>query len=114
AGSYPAVGSLASRTASTRNDATATTRTRTRSHRGVLGKPRRGRKGQNVAPRVNELTRRNVSGRPQPQLARDRAQRSDHERDVLVEVDSELLRALVDVLAPDARRERRLLHLLLD
>ena len=42
----------------------------------------------------------------------DRLQRRDHVRDVLVELDAELLRALVDVVARDARRERRLLQLL--
>src|SRR5581483_1947571 len=56
------------------------------------------------------------SGRfgPEPQLAGDRLQRRDHVRDVLVEVELEQLGAVVDVLARDARGERRLLQLLLD
>ena len=42
------------------------------------------------------------------------AQRGDHERDVLVEVHAELLRARADVVAVDGGGERRLLELLLD
>ena len=38
-------------------------------------------------------------GRPETELARDRAHRGDDERDVLVELDPELLGALVDLLA---------------
>ena len=50
----------------------------------------------------------------QAELAGDRLQRGDHVRDVLVEVELEELGAFVDVVARDARRERRLLQLLLD
>src|SRR5437763_780342 len=49
---------------------------------------------------------------PQAELARDRPQRFGHEGDVLVQVDTEELRALVDVVAVDAGRKRGLLELL--
>src|SRR6266516_1587447 len=48
----------------------------------------------------------------QAELARDRPQRFGDERDVLVEFDAEELGAPVDVVAVDARGERRLLQLL--
>src|SRR5207247_7164586 len=48
----------------------------------------------------------------QPELGSDRLQRLDDRADVLVEVDAELLGALVDVLPVDARGERGLLQLL--
>ena len=65
-----------------------------------------------VAELARALSR--VGLRAQPELARDRLQRRDHVRDVLVEVELEQLGALVDVVARDTRRERRLLQLLLD
>src|SRR4051794_13942635 len=47
-----------------------------------------------------------------PKLGRDRLESLHDRPDVVVEVDAELLRALVDVLAVDPRRERGLLQLL--
>src|SRR5439155_15392796 len=52
------------------------------------------------------------SGFDQAQLTRDRLQRLDHVRDVLVELEAEQLGALRDLVAVDARGERRLLQLL--
>src|SRR4051794_23824112 len=52
-------------------------------------------------------------GRAQAELARDGLERGDHVRDVLVQLDSELLGALVDLVAVHPRGERRLLELLL-
>src|SRR5689334_21920847 len=54
------------------------------------------------------LRGRNVGRGAQPELRRDRPQRLGHERDVLVQIDAERLGALVDVVAVDARGERRL------
>jgi hypothetical protein len=49
-----------------------------------------------------------------PELVGALGQRSDHERDVLVEVDAELLGARAHLVAVDRRGEARLLELLLD
>ena len=50
----------------------------------------------------------------EPELVGARLHRRDHEGDVLVEVDAELLGALADLVTVDARSERGLLELLLD
>ena len=50
----------------------------------------------------------------QPELVRALFHRGDHERDVLVELDAEVLGALAHLVAVDARGEARLLQLLLD
>src|ERR1044072_3619732 len=56
-----------------------------------------------------------VSALPgQPELAGPCLHRRDHEGDVLVEVDAQLLGALAHLVAVYARRERGLLELLLD
>ena len=70
-------------------------------------RPRPARRGAALRSRRRRL-------RAQPELAGDRLQGRDHVRDVLVEVELEQLGALVDVVARDARGERRLLQLLLD
>ena len=48
---------------------------------------------------------RNVRGGAQPELGGDRAERLDHEPDVVVELDAELLGTLVDVVAIHAGRK---------
>ncbi len=53
-----------------------------------------------------------VLPRAQAELRGDRPQRGDEERDVLVEVDAELFRSAVDLLAVHSGREGRLLQLL--
>ena len=55
-----------------------------------------------------------VRRRRQAELLRDRLQRGDDVRDVLVELDADQLGARVDLVAVDSGRERRLLQLLLD
>ncbi len=54
-----------------------------------------------------------LAARAQAELAGDRAHRLDHEADVVVQLDAELLGALVHLVAVNAGRERRLLELLL-
>ena len=65
-------------------------------------------------PRRAFPTTRTRTLRRQPQLPRGPAHRRDAELDVLVEVHPQVRRPGDDVLAPDRRRERRLLHLLAD
>src|SRR5581483_9103731 len=65
-------------------------------------------RGRPAAPRGRR--RRRLAGKPE--LAGDRAQGGDDVPDVVVELDPELLGALVDVLAMHAGGERRLLQLL--
>src|SRR5215207_6383956 len=55
-----------------------------------------------------------VRRRSQTELARDWLHRVRNRLDVLVEVDAEELRTFIDLVAVHARRERRLLQLLLD
>ena len=63
-----------------------------------------------AAARCSPITRRSRSistcepSRSQPELARDRLQRLDHVRDVLVELEPEQLGARVDLVAVHARR----------
>ena len=55
---------------------------------------------------------RRASQAGKPELGRDRLQRLDDRADVVVELDAELLGALVDLVAVHAGGERRLLQLL--
>ena len=69
-----------------------------------------------LSPRSPEAAPKNlrsVRRRRQAELLRDRLQRGDDVRDVLVQLDADQLGARVDLVAVHAGRERRLLQLLL-
>ena len=61
-----------------------------------------------------QAVRHAAAGAVELELVRSLLQRGDHEREVLVEVDAERLRALAQLVAVDRGREGRRLHLLLD
>ena len=90
-------------------------RPRSRARRAVLDGQAVGRRAASIAAvSCCQITPRSSSTSRRPSSTGDRLERRDHVRDVLVELQLEQLRAFVDVVPRDARRERRLLQLLLD